>query len=512
MYIKKSLVYEHLPVLEHPDIQSVWIRAGFKNTKKIYYSPQYREHTNTLGGSMAAQRSALEKMLGQWGEALVHGNPEQPNEVHVAGDMNLDCLNGRWLEPDYSLASLSRMVLECCNMNNFSQVVDKVTRVQFNRIRNETTTSCIEHVYCNTKYRISPVKVISCGASDHDAIAYTIFSKDPPPPSRTIRRRSYKKFNQEEYLRDIANLDFSDVYTCVDVDTATSLLTKKIVEVLNKHAPWIVYQQRKNFTPWISAETLSLMEQRDKVKEMAKGMGSIEGAAVYWNEYKRLRNHISNRIKYEESLYKKSKVEECQDCPSRTWKLAKNFMEWKSPGPRTQLEVEEENKIVMYRKARDLARVMNEFFISKVEAIIKGLKKLPMNFSGCEQLMHGKNISFSVKFVTVKQIRKLIGSLKNKTSTAVDQLDNYSVKVAADYIEEPLHHVITLSLMQQKFPQDWKLTKIIPLHKKNSALKRENYRPVAILSPLSKILEKVIYQQVYSYFDRNKLFHPSLQI
>ena len=82
--------------------------------------------------------------------------------------------------------------------------------------------------------------------------------------------------------------------------------------------------------------------------------------------------------------------------------------------------------------------------------------------------------------------------------------------VAADYIAEPLHHVITLSLMQQKFPQDWKLTKIIPLHKKNSTLKRENYRPVAILSPLSKILEKVIYQQVYSYFNRNKLFHPSL--
>ena len=48
------------------------------------------------------------------------------------------------------------------------------------------------------------------------------------------------------------------------------------------------------------------------------------------------------------------------------------------------------------------------------------------------------------------------------------------------------------------------------MHKKKSTLKRENYRPVAILSPLSKILEKVIYEQIYSYFDRNKLFHPSL--
>ena len=64
--------------------------------------------------------------------------------------------------------------------------------------------------------------------------------------------------------------------------------------------------------------------------------------------------------------------------------------------------------------------------------------------------------------------------------------------------------------MQKRFPQSWKYTKIVPLHKKKSTLKREHYRPVAILSPLSKILEKVIYEQIYSYFDRNKLFHPSL--
>ena len=90
----------------------------------------------------------------------------------------------------------------------------------------------------------------------------------------------------------------------------------------------------------------------------------------------------------------------------------------------------------------------------------------------------------------------------------MDQLDNYAVKLAADYVAGPLHHVITLSLMQQRFPVGWKYTKIIPLHKKKSTLKRENYRPVAILSPLSKILEKVVYELIYGYFDQNKLFHP----
>ena len=190
VFIKKSLLHDHITVLEHPDIQSIWIKAGFKNTKKIYFSHQYREHTSTLGSSMAAQRSSLEKMLEQWEDAVVHGNPETPNEVHIAGDMNLDSLGGRWIEPGYSLVSLGRMVMDCCNSNNFTQMVDKITRVQYNSRKNQTSTSCIDHVYCNAKHRISAVSVLTCGASDHDAIAYTRYSKEPRPPARTIRKRS----------------------------------------------------------------------------------------------------------------------------------------------------------------------------------------------------------------------------------------------------------------------------------------------------------------------------------
>ena len=125
------------------------------------------------------------------------------------------------------------------------------------------------------------------------------------------------------------------------------------------------------------------MKQRDKFKQEAKTMASSEGReasnaqAELWSKHKKLRNLINNRTKQEEIQYKKNKVNECQSCPSKTWGLAKKFMEWKSPGPPSQLEVEENKKITMYRKAKDLARIMNEYFISKVQTIIKGLTKLP---------------------------------------------------------------------------------------------------------------------------------------
>ena len=148
--------------------------------------------------------------------------------------------------------------------------------------------------------------------------------------------------------------------------------------------------------------------------------------------------------------------------------------------------------------------------ISKVKKVVEGLRQVPEDLSGCRKIMGGRKLSLSLKFVTVKKVKSLLLSLKNKTSTSMDQLDNFAVKLAAHHIAGPLHHVVTLSILQHKFPHAWKYTKIVPLHKKKSTLSRENYRPVAILSPLSKVLEKIFYLHIYDYFDRNKLFHPSL--
>ena len=38
----------------------------------------------------------------------------------------------------------------------------------------------------------------------------------------------------------------------------------------------------------------------------------------------------------------------------------------------------------------------------------------------------------------------------------------------------------------------------------------KNYRPIAILSPLGKIIEKAVFEQIYQYFTVNKIFHPNL--
>ena len=73
----------------------------------------------------------------------------------------------------------------------------------------------------------------------------------------------------------------------------------------------------------------------------------------------------------------------------------------------------------------------------------------------------------------------------------------------------PLTHIINLSISSRKFPVLWKKAKIIPLHKKDDQLNPKNFRPVAILPIFSKIMERVIFNQIIQYLNSNNLLHPN---
>ena len=120
VYVKSSIHYHQVLELQDDVVQSVWLQGGFKNSKGIYFCHTYREHTSSLGSSLQSQRKYLEAFLHQWEEALVHSNPEECNEVHVSGDMNIDVCKQKWLRPDYHLSTLSKMVQSVCNVGNFS--------------------------------------------------------------------------------------------------------------------------------------------------------------------------------------------------------------------------------------------------------------------------------------------------------------------------------------------------------------------------------------------------------
>ena len=59
------------------------------------------------------------------------------------------------------------------------------------------------------------------------------------------------------------------------------------------------------------------------------------------------------------------------------------------------------------------------------------------------------------------------------------------------------------------FPEKLKIAKVIPIFKRGNEELFSNYRPISILPAISKIIEKIIYQQIHSFFQQNELFYGS---
>ena len=62
-----------------------------------------------------------------------------------------------------------------------------------------------------------------------------------------------------------------------------------------------------------------------------------------------------------------------------------------------------------------------------------------------------------------------------------------------------LINCINEAIRNNKFPDSLKLSDITPVYKKLDPSDKANYRPVSVLPLLSKIFEKIIYDQLYEY-------------
>ena len=87
-----------------------------------------------------------------------------------------------------------------------------------------------------------------------------------------------------------------------------------------------------------------------------------------------------------------------------------------------------------------------------------------------------------------------IAKLKPKTSSGQDLLSNKLLKLASKFIIHPLLKLINLSLESGYVPEQITLAKVIPVLKGGNCQNLNNYRPIAIVSSVGKLLERVVCQ------------------
>ena len=99
--------------------------------------------------------------------------------------------------------------------------------------------------------------------------------------------------------------------------------------------------------------------------------------------------------------------------------------------------------------------------------------------------------------------------LSSNKATGIDKISCKIIKIAAPAISDSLTFIFNQAITLSSFPNEWKMARVIPLYKNSQRNIPGNYRPISVLPAISKIMERIMYDQLYNYLTKFELLGDS---
>ena len=105
-----------------------------------------------------------------------------------------------------------------------------------------------------------------------------------------------------------------------------------------------------------------------------------------------------------------------------------------------------------------------------------------------------------------REVEQKLKTLKANKAVGPNSIPKKILKTYSKSLSKPLSKLIKLSFAQGKFPIILKIAKVIPTHQKDDKSECDNYRPISLISNISRLLEKLVHERFYSFLEKEKLF------
>ena len=403
-------------------------------------------------------------------------------KIIIAGDFNLDEDNR--YSTSYRYKNLFNIQNAIFDNHHLIQIVEFHTWQRV--INNVIRKSILDHVYVKDPTHVFNLYSIEPLVGDHKLIIFEILHKHEP--AKVILKRNWQQYSPISLLNELASTDFDIIAD--DVQSMWNRFENALLPIIDKLAPMTEFTNNSTVKSQNPSAAI-----KNKIHLRKRLLKTLE---------KKPSNPLRDRIKnlnieirhHFRSLKTKSIRRKITPGNSKSlWdavRLAKNVNIQQLPQKMFKDNINIKNE--------DLPDEFANFFQSKVDNIVNAQIIKNDVFNGTQKLT-----PTDLDFMQESDVETAINSLKNKNCEGHDRIP---VRILADgklLLLKPLTQLFRKIYQTRQIPEQWLISKIIPIHKKGQTKNVENYRPIANLCSCSKIFEKLILQRIRKLEFDNKI-------
>jgi hypothetical protein len=482
LYIRKGQDYNLRPDLSKSVLsvaENIFIEIILENNKKMLIGCFYRHHTSIKLFVDEFLLDILNKVL-----------LEKNKICTIMGDFNIDLLK----IDDHEDTNYFYNIL---STHGFRPLILQPTRIT------SSSASLIDNIFINDMSIESVGGNITTSISDHfpqfcnfDVKAKKQLNKGPK------FGRSYKHFNDDEFGNQLKVINWDPLFEGKNINEQVSIILGKTNGLLDEMAPVRRLTKKEinlRQNPWITRGILKSMRSRDQLyKEFVKERDITKKNNLH-TAYKTSRNHIITLIRRSRNSFYASYFEEHKTNAKKTWE-----------GIREVINVSKKNKTMPTKLVKSDAEIVgdknmagayNEFFVNIGNMVEQKIPISEKSFSS--YLGTSASNSIFLKNVENKEVLAMLTQLNSSKSCGPNSIPSNLLKTHALHFVEPIKFVINKSLIEGSFPNILKIAEVCPIYKKGAKSKCENYRPISLLSNLSKLFERAMHTRIYEFLEKS---------
>ena len=399
-------------------------------------------------------------------------NPAQFSTFLLLGDFNVNFLN-----PQHHLFSHLRDILYSFSLH---QVVPSFTHVSPNGNKSLIDLALLSEPSCLQSCTTIPPLL----SSDHLGVSLAIKWKTPTKVIGSKPRHIwiYKNADFSKACDLIRATNWNSLLSD-NVDLSTENWTSRFLEIMEECIPQQELKKRRNL-PWLTKNVMRHVRKRNNMFLRAKRSKN----PTHFAKYKKIRNNVTTMLRSAKQRY----------FNSLTSANSKQF--WKT--------------VKLVNKQQETIPVLSQ---DNINAITDKEKSNMLNsyFSKCwnhsepplTDLLESnyEETCPDHLFCTTQEIVQLIKGLDLSKANGPDRISARMLKGTCESIAPSLTNLFNLSIAKGHFPKLWKEARVVPIPKSTTKHSPSGYRPISLLSILSKLLEKHFHSLITDHLNQH---HP----